>query len=329
MYLSAVPLISLGAVVAQAVSLPSKRSSLTSPNVPLLNDDHLIVSDVDIVNFALTLEHLENTFYTAGLQNFSAQAFADAGFAAPVRGFYEQLSLHEKTHVDNLTSIIGADKAVKACTYNFGENLNVKTFIDLSDMFEVIGASAYNGAARFLKNKYILTIAGSILATEARQSTWINNAVRKANPWSTSYETPLDLNQVFTLASSIIVSCPSNNPPIPVSAFPALSVSPATAEPGQSISINFTLPWASKSGGSSLSGKGLFATFLSGITPTSIALEGQTAPFKVTIPPNLRGFVFLVITNSTSVTDDSATVAGPAFFNFAFDSNNTIIQLSV
>lgn len=34
-----------------------------------------------------------------------------------------------------------------------GENLNVKTFIDLSDMFEVIGASAYNGAARFLKNK--------------------------------------------------------------------------------------------------------------------------------------------------------------------------------
>ena len=85
---------------------------------------------MDIVNFALTLEHLENTFYTAGLQNFSAQAFADAGFAAPVRGFYEQLSLHEKTHVDNLTSIIGADNAVKACTYNLCGILVMLTLIE-------------------------------------------------------------------------------------------------------------------------------------------------------------------------------------------------------
>ncbi|THH15389.1 hypothetical protein EW146_g5071 [Bondarzewia mesenterica] len=315
----------LTVAVIQAAAAPSKLFSPDNLIKPLLVGDHPIVSDVEIANFALTLEHLENAFYTTGLQNFSAQVFADAGFAPAVRGFYEQLALHEKTHVDNLTSILG-DKAVKPCVYDFGDNLDVKTFVDISDMLEVVGASAYNGAARFINNKDIIALAVSILATEARQSTWINNAVRKANPWSTSYETSLDLNQAFTLASSLIVSCPSDNPPLPVTVFPSLSVVPSIAQPGQNITLNITSAYSQDQ---SLNGTGLFATFLSGITPTSLSLDGQSAPFNVTIPPELRGFVYLVISNSSSVADDTTTVAGPAFFNLAFDSNDTIITLQV
>ncbi|KAA1479100.1 hypothetical protein DENSPDRAFT_846068 [Dentipellis sp. KUC8613] len=322
-----IALVSLGvAAVAQAAPFPGRwgkpgNSTAPSNSTSAANGTALThnVTDTDILNFALTLEHLENAFYTGGLQNFSQDAFDAAGLPPAARGFYEQLSQHEQTHVDNLTTILG-DKAVKPCIYNFPVNGNVSNFVAISDLLEVVGASAYSGSAKFLHNKDFLTTAATILATEARQSAWINNAVRGGNPWSTAYETALDLNQVFTLASGNIVSCPSTNLPLPVQANPALTASPADAAPGSNLTLSFTPS-------PSANGTQLFAAFLSGNTPAFVPLTGS-APFTITIPPTLEGFVFLAITNSTEKTDDSVTVAGPTFLNFPFNSNNTLIQLA-
>ena len=73
--------------------------------------------DTEILQYALTLELLENAFYEEGLNKLNEQAFADAGYPPWVRARFVQIKEHERTHVDFLTAALG-DKAPKACAYN-------------------------------------------------------------------------------------------------------------------------------------------------------------------------------------------------------------------
>ena len=74
-------------------------------------------TDTELLQFAMTLELLENTFYHEALDKFDDKAFADAGFPSWVRGRFLQIKQHEETHVDFLRGILG-DKAPQACEYN-------------------------------------------------------------------------------------------------------------------------------------------------------------------------------------------------------------------
>lgn len=76
-----------------------------------------VVPDTDVLQFALTLEHLENAFYTEGLDKLDEQAFTNAGYEPWVRARFEQIKGHEATHVTALSAAIGPD-AVQPCTYN-------------------------------------------------------------------------------------------------------------------------------------------------------------------------------------------------------------------
>jgi hypothetical protein len=293
-------------VALSATAIPLSQA------LPTKRDD---VPELDVLNVALSLEHLEGAFYKQGLDKYSAQAFEDAGYPS-VRGRYEQMLKHENTHVGFLQKVL-KEKAVKPCEYSFPDT-DVKSFLRISAMLETIGASAYTGAAHLLHTPEFLTAAASILSTESRQSTFISSSVLHLNPWSTSFEAPLDLNQAFTLASPLIKSCPPDNTPLPVKAFAALTI-PETTLPGQTVSVQFS---------STSDTANLHAAFISGFDTLFVPLKSDNGKFSVDVPSQLIGVVYVVITSDPQKLDDSTTIAGPALLNFAFDDQEKLIHPS-
>ncbi|KAG1808918.1 ferritin-like domain-containing protein [Suillus subaureus] len=291
---ASVALLVVAALPGFCVAAPAKRDDSSTP------------TDIQILNFALTLEHLENAYYTQGLEKYTQQDFLDADLPAWARGRWNQIAQHESTHVSFLESVIG-DQAVQPCTYSFPDTDPI-SFVTTSFMLETVGVSAYSGAAQFLSNSDYITSSGAILAVEARQSAWINSAVLKANPWNTAFDTPLDLNHVWTIASGVIVSCPSSNMPLPVKAFPALSF-PAGAQPGQTVQVSFNATTTSEQ---------LYVGFIAGLGATFVPLSSQ---MTVEIPSTLQGVVFPVVTSSNDTVTDNVTIAGPAFLSFDFNSD--------
>ena len=63
-------------------------------------------TDAQILNYALTLEHLENTFYRQALAKFTPQDFVNAGVEPTFYGNLKEIASDEKTHVSFLTTAL-------------------------------------------------------------------------------------------------------------------------------------------------------------------------------------------------------------------------------
>jgi len=288
------------AVPSGALAFPiEKRASNSTPSV------------TQVLQFALTLEHLESTYYSQFLSQFDDAAFTSAGFPDWVRGRFVQIGQHEFTHVATLESALGND-SVAACNYSFPVS-DPLSFANLAMTLEGVGSAAYLGSAtNLVSSPSVLQVAAAILPMEARHNGWISSSVMKQAPWSGAFDTPLGGNQVFTLASSFITSCPASNPTLPFSAFPALAFE-GTPTPGQSSTLSFNATNSTSSSNGTL-----FVAFLSGLNST---FEPLTDNNTVTVPDNLQGMVFAVVTDSSSNSSDSNTIAGPAILQFPFNSS--------
>ena len=174
------------------------------------------ITDADILNYALTLEHLEDTFYREGLANFTEDMFSKAGFDSTFYANLKEVSSDETTHVSFLTAALTKAGAtpVAACSYNFGVT-DVKSFIATASILEGVGVSAYLGAAADIMSAAYLTAAGSILTVESRHSSYIRASLGES-PFPSPFDVPLTLDEVYTLAAPFITSCPSSNPKLPV-----------------------------------------------------------------------------------------------------------------
>ncbi|KAJ3094043.1 hypothetical protein HDU96_001864 [Phlyctochytrium bullatum] len=181
--------------------------------------------DLDVLNFALVLELLEAEFYKIGLTRFSADDFARAGMPRFVREEFLNINNHESVHVTFLTDVIntvfGAGKAVPKCEYNFDVALaNVQNFVTFAGILERTGVSAYTGANRLLTNGDFLTAAATIATTEGRHSSFLN-LITGQLPAVGSFDTPLGIQPIVSLAAPLIKTCPFQ---LPASPLPPLQV---------------------------------------------------------------------------------------------------------
>jgi len=120
--------------------------------------------DVAILNFALTLEYLESSFYAEAVKS---------KFGGKVGQFASIVSGHENAHVGFLKGALGS-AAVKEPTFDFkGTTADMATFQATSQVLEDTGVEAYLGQVGNISSKKILAAAGSILPIEARHAAWI------------------------------------------------------------------------------------------------------------------------------------------------------------
>ncbi|KAJ5818304.1 hypothetical protein N7474_003895 [Penicillium riverlandense] len=265
------------------------------------------LNDATILNYALTLEHLEATFYQQGLQNYTHEAFLNAGFPDPFYSNLQKVASDEQTHVAFLTSALSAAgaPAVAQCSYSFPAT-DPKGFISLANVLEGVGVSAYLGAAASITNKTYLTAAGSILSVEARHNAYLR-AAQGQIPFAQPFDNPLDPNEVFTVASPFITSCPSTNMQLPVKAFPSL-----TMVPSESVTNGSTATLMAGPGFNSTS-TNLSSAFITVTGPIWAPLKSLgNGQFIVTIPGGVEGQSYIVLTNSMSGVSDDNIVAGPA-----------------
>jgi hypothetical protein len=75
-------------------------------------------TDTNILQFALTLEHLEVAYYTLALQQlFNLSDFIQQGYTPLEFQRFMEISEHEQEHVALLTAALG-DEATQACNYS-------------------------------------------------------------------------------------------------------------------------------------------------------------------------------------------------------------------
>lgn len=161
---------------------------------------------IAVLNYALTLEHLEAAFYREGVAMFDAAAYEAIGFQAGVRDRIALIADQEAEHVAFLTSGISAagGTPVAEGSYNFGYT-DLAGFLALAATIEGVGVSAYQGAAPYLiDNDDLLTAALTIHGVEARHAAYLN-LIDGTSPFPDAVNPTLTYDEVVALVTPFIV----------------------------------------------------------------------------------------------------------------------------
>jgi hypothetical protein len=173
--------LAVGAVYGSLAVGPFVRSALAQSGS----------GDVEILNFALTLEYLESAFYEQGLKT--------ANLGGEQMMVAREIGMNEMQHVESLKGAVTklGGKPVSPPAVDFGSAMNSESgFLKLAQTFEDTGVSAYNGAGPMLKSKDLLAIAGAIAQVEARHAARIR-LFNGDPPAPDPFDPPLTMDEVL------------------------------------------------------------------------------------------------------------------------------------
>jgi Ferritin-like domain len=157
--------------------------------------------DIGILNYALSLEYLQASFYSEAERLHSLHG-ALAEQARIVGG-------HERAHVSAFQKVLGS-QAIKRPTFNFqGVTEDPEGFRRTAVAFEDLAVEAYKYQAPRLQSKAFLAAAIAIHSVEARHAAWIRR-LAGVLPAATAFDQPLPPRRVEALVASthFVVAAP-------------------------------------------------------------------------------------------------------------------------
>ena len=166
-------------------------------------------TDGDILNFALTLEYLEATFYQRGN---AANVITDAR----EKDIFATIQKDEEAHVqaltDTLTKLGVTPVAKPTVTFPAGTFASRESYLKLAMVFENTGVGAYLGQAGSITNKDILQAAAGIFGIEARHAALIgviSGATPEGGIYMGATETPIAKGAVLSAVMPFLGGMPN------------------------------------------------------------------------------------------------------------------------
>lgn len=187
----------LGALASAPLILAATASRVFAQGLPQ--------EIMDTLNFALTLEHIEDAFYRKGLGT-------DGLIPEEYLGVFNHIGLHEAQHVTFLEGVLGSAAVARPDTdFTAGGKYadvfsNFDTFLTLSQTFEDLGVAAYKGqATNLMANDDILTAALQIHSVEARHAAEVRRIGGKP-AWDGAFDEPMSKEDVLAAAMPFLVA---------------------------------------------------------------------------------------------------------------------------
>lgn len=187
--------VSLGAMASAPVLLAATAQNAFGQELPQ--------EIVDVLTFALTLEHIEDAFYRSGLE--TAGLIPDEYV-----GIFNQIGKHEAAHVAFLSTALGSAAIERPALDltaggKYADALeNFETYLTLSQTFEDLGVAAYKGqAGNLIENDDILQAALQIHSVEARHAAIVRKIGGK-KPWDGAFDEPVSKEDVLAAAQPFL-----------------------------------------------------------------------------------------------------------------------------
>ena len=154
-------------------------------------------SDIEILNYALSLENLETSFYGKVI---------DSGlFRGSQLDLIKKFADNERQHRELLEATVeklgGTPAAPVKTTFPLNSASGVLT---LAATIENAGAAAYLGQANRIRDKEVLAAALSIHSVEARHAATLNGLVGLPPTPQGSFAAPLSMEEVLTSVQQFI-----------------------------------------------------------------------------------------------------------------------------
>ncbi len=158
-----------------------------------------VATDIDILNYALTLEYLEADFYATGLTKGFLTG-RDLELITPIGD-------HENQHVTavaaTVTALGGTPVAKPKITYPAGVFDSKTSFLTNASKFEELGVTAYHGQVPLIQSLDVLAAGASIAGVESRHAAIIAT-LTGGNPFPNTIEKHASMDEVLAVVKPLI-----------------------------------------------------------------------------------------------------------------------------